>query len=148
MGSATIPPVHPISPLARNRTLAKKIYVGNLTFNTTEADLEELFGTYGVVRSAQVVIDRETNRSRGFGFVEMENDADGDAAIDALNGHPYGGRNLTVNEAKPREPRGGGGGGYGGGGGGGGYGGGGGGGGYGGGGGRGGYGGGGGGGRY
>ena len=118
----------------------KNLYVGNLPFTTTQADLEQLFGQYGTVTKAQVISDRETGRSRGFAFVEMADGAD--AAITATNGADFQGRRLTVNEAKPREerPRGGGGGGrggYGGGGGGrGGYGGGGGGGGYGGGGGR------------
>lgn len=117
--------------------MAKKLYVGNLTYDTTEDNLVELFSEYGEVLSAQIIIDRETNRSKGFGFVEMANGAD--EAANALNGQDFRGRNLTVNEARPREdrgPRGGGGGGgsggYGGGGGGGrgGYGGGGGGGGY------------------
>jgi RNA recognition motif-containing protein len=123
-------------------TVAKKLYVGNLTYDTTEDNLVELFSEYGEVLSAQIIIDRDTNRSKGFGFVEMADGAD--EAANALNGQDYKGRNLTVNEARPREDRGGrgGGGGYGGGGGGrGGYGGGGGGrgGGYGGGGGSGGY---------
>jgi len=112
----------------------KKIYVGNLSFNTTDAALREAFEAHGEVVSASVVMDRETGRSRGFGFVEMANDAEADAAINAMNGRAIDGRNLTVNEARPREAGGGGGGrgGYGGGGGGGrgGYGGGGGGGGY------------------
>jgi cold-inducible RNA-binding protein len=93
----------------------KNIYVGNLTFQTTADDLRELFAPYGTVTSAQVVSDRDTGRSRGFGFVEMSEG--GEAAIAALNGKDVGGRTLTVNEAKPREDRGGGGGrgGYGGG---------------------------------
>ncbi|MDB5310492.1 MAG: RNA-binding protein [Gemmataceae bacterium] len=127
--------------------MSKKLYVGNISFQTTSEDLTQAFGQYGTVTSAQIVTDRETGRSRGFAFVEMADGAD--EAIAAMNGALVGGRTLTVNEAKPREdrPRGGGGGGYGGGGGGrGGYGGGGGG--YGGGGGSGGYGGGGGGRRY
>ena len=101
--------------------MSKKLYVGNLAFGTTQADLEELFGQYGTVTSASVVTDRETGRSRGFGFVEMADGAD--EAIAATNMATFQGRNLTVNEAKPREdrPRSGGGGGYGGGGGGGGY---------------------------
>ena len=100
--------------------MGKKLYVGNLTYGTNESDLESLFGQYGSVQSAQIIIDRETNRSKGFGFVEMGSDDDAQAAIDALNGADFNGRNLTVNEARPREPRsgGGGGGGYGGGGGG------------------------------
>jgi RNA recognition motif-containing protein len=121
--------------------MTKNIYVGNLPFQTTADDLRDAFAEFGNVTRAQVVTDRETGRSRGFGFVEMADG--GDEAINALNGALFQGRTLTVNEAKPREERprtgGGGGGGYGGGrsgGGGGGYGGGGGGGGYGGGGGR------------
>jgi RNA recognition motif-containing protein len=114
--------------------VAKNLYVGNLPFSTTSEDLEQLFGQHGTVTRAQVMSDRETGRSRGFGFVEMGDGAD--AAIQALNGNQFQGRALTVNEARPREERprtgggGGGRGGYGGGGGRGGYGGGGGGGGY------------------
>ncbi|MBI3409307.1 MAG: RNA-binding protein [Planctomycetes bacterium] len=111
--------------------MAKNIYVGNLAWGATADDLLQLFGQHGKVARAQVITDRETGRSRGFGFVEMENDAEADKAIEALNGFQHDNRPLTVNEAKPREERGprqGGGGGYGGGGGG--YGGGGGGGGY------------------
>jgi RNA recognition motif-containing protein len=81
------------------------IYVGNLPFNTTAADLETLFGEYGSVDSAAIINDRETGRSRGFGFVEMENDA-GARAIEELDGKDYNGRNLKVNEARPREERG------------------------------------------
>lgn len=124
--------------------MSRKIYVGNLPWSTTSQDLEALFAAHGPVRSAEVISDRETGRSRGFGFVEMDTDEGLQAAISALNGHEINGRPLTVNEARERTPRAGGGGGgggrgYGGGGGGGrgGYGGGGGGGGYGGG--RGGY---------
>ena len=98
-----------------------KLYVGNLSYETTDSELRTLFSAHGNVNSAQVVIDRETGRSRGFGFVEFTNDAEGRAAIDALNGKAHGGRNLTVNEARARESRGGGGGGFGGGGGRGGY---------------------------
>src|ERR1700753_2785477 len=103
--------------------MAKRLYVGNLAYSVTSEDLQEMFEQYGQVRSAQVLSDRETGRSRGFGFVEMDNDADADAAIEALDGNDTGGRRLTVNEAKPRTPGGGGGGGGGGyrGGGGGGY---------------------------
>src|SRR5438067_6222623 len=89
--------------------MSKNIYVGNLTFQTTADDLREMFAQYGTVTSAQVVSDRDTGRSRGFGFVEMSEG--GDEAIAALNGKDVGGRTLTVNEAKPREDRGGGGGG-------------------------------------
>lgn len=103
--------------------MSKKLYVGNLTYNVNEADLEALFAPFGSVQSAQVIVDRDTNRSKGFGFVEMSSDAEAQAAIQGLDGRDHGGRNLTVNEAKPREPRtgGGGGGGYGRSGGGGGY---------------------------
>ncbi len=80
-----------------------KLYVGNLAFGTTSDDLSALCGEYGQVSSAQVVTDRETGRSRGFGFVEMQDG--GDAAIQALNMQEFQGRNLTVNEAKPREDR-------------------------------------------
>ncbi len=92
--------------------MSKNLYVGNLPFTTTDEDLREAFSAYGTVARAQVISDRETGRSRGFGFVEME--TGGDAAIDGLNGKEMNGRALTVNEAKPREnrPRGGGGGGY------------------------------------
>ena len=82
--------------------MGKKLYVGNLTFAVGDAELEDLFAPFGEVRSAQVVIDRQTGRSRGFGFVEMENDADAMAAVDALHDQDHGGRRLTVNEAKPR----------------------------------------------
>ncbi|HSK28381.1 MAG TPA: RNA-binding protein [Candidatus Limnocylindria bacterium] len=112
--------------------MSMKLYVGNLSFNTSNQDLTELFGTVGTVQSANVIEDRETGRSRGFGFVEMSSDAEGQNAIAQLIGKEIDGRELKVNEAKPQENRGGGGGGRGGnrGGGGGGYGGGGGGGGY------------------
>jgi cold-inducible RNA-binding protein len=100
-------------------TVGKKLYVGNLTYNVNESDLEALFAPFGTVQSAQIIVDRDTNRSKGFGFVEMGSDAEAQAAIQALNGREHDGRNLTVNEAKPREARPGGGGGYGGGGGGG-----------------------------
>jgi RNA recognition motif-containing protein len=89
--------------------MTKKLYVGNLPFNTTADDLRDAFGAHGKVTSASVATDRDTGRSRGFGFVEMANGAE--AAISALNGTDMGGRNLVVNEARPREDRGGGGGG-------------------------------------
>jgi RNA recognition motif-containing protein len=91
--------------------LAKKLYVGNLTYNVNESDLEALFTPFGTVQSAQVIVDRDTNRSKGFAFVEMSTDAEAQAAIQGLDGRDHEGRNLTVNEAKPREPRSGGGGG-------------------------------------
>ncbi len=81
-----------------------KLYVGNLSFSTTEQQLRDLFGAYGVT-SASLVMDRETGRPRGFGFVEVADSQQGNAAISALNGQNVDGRDLTVNEAKPREPR-------------------------------------------
>jgi RNA recognition motif-containing protein len=94
--------------------MGKKLYVGNLSFNVDSSELQQMFEPYGTVQSAQVVTDRETGRSRGFGFVEMGNDQEAQAAIEALAGKQAGGRSLVVNEAKPREDRGGGGrGGYG-----------------------------------
>lgn len=85
------------------------IYVGNLSWNTREEDLQEAFEAFGEVSSVSIITDRETNKSRGFGFVEMPSDSEARAAIAALNGTDMGGRNLTVNEARPREERGGGG---------------------------------------
>jgi RNA recognition motif-containing protein len=96
--------------------VGKKLYVGNLSYSVTNASLEALFSEYGAVRSAQVIQDRDTGRSKGFGFVEMEDDNAARAAIDALHDSQHDGRPLTVNEARPREDRGGGGGGGGGGG--------------------------------
>ena len=78
------------------------IYVGNLAFRTDNAELEQLFGEYGTVESAAVILDRDTGRSRGFGFVEMPNGDEGQRAIDELDGVDVGGRNLKVNEARPR----------------------------------------------
>ena len=95
--------------------MGKKLYVGNLTYNVNESDLEALFSQFGTVQSAQVIVDRDTNRSKGFGFVEMDTDDQAQAAIQGLNGREHDGRNLTVNEAKPREARAGSGGGSGGG---------------------------------
>src|ERR1700730_4332284 len=91
--------------------MAKNIYVGNLVWDATPDDLLALFQEHGKVTRAQVIMDRETGRSRGFGFVEMENDVEADTAVNALNGVDFRGRPLTVNEAKPREDRGGAGGG-------------------------------------
>lgn len=102
--------------------MAKKLYVGNLSYSVDDGALEQMFAAHGAVRSAQVIMDRDTGRSKGFGFVEMSNDQEALAAIAAMNGQQVEGRSLTVNEAKPRENRAGGrpgGGGYGGGGGGG-----------------------------
>jgi RNA recognition motif-containing protein len=92
------------------------LYVGNLSYSVNSSELEQLFGQYGTVQSAQVIQDRETGRSKGFGFVEMSNDAEAQAAIQGLNEQEHNGRPLAVNEARPREERGGGGGGGGGGG--------------------------------
>jgi RNA recognition motif-containing protein len=92
----------------------KKIFVGNFSFNFTEDQLRQLFEPFGAVDSASVVTDRDTGRSRGFGFVEMANDTEAAAAIEALNGKDSGGRALTVNEARPKAERSGGGGGGGG----------------------------------
>jgi len=93
-----------------------KLYVGNLSFNTSNLDLQDMFGAFGTVQSANIVEDRETGRSRGFGFVEMSSKSEGEEAISGLNGKEVDGRSLTVNEAKPREDRGGSRGGFGGGG--------------------------------
>jgi cold-inducible RNA-binding protein len=95
--------------------MGNKLYVGNLSYNATASDLEQLCGAHGTVQSAQVIQDRDTGRSKGFGFVEMASGEEAQAAITALNGHEVEGRALTVNEAKPRESRTGGGGGGGGG---------------------------------
>jgi RNA recognition motif-containing protein len=101
--------------------MGKKLYVGNLGYDVKDADLSQLFSQYGTVESAVVIMDKMTARSKGFGFVEMSSDQEAQAAIAGLGGKDYSGRALTVNEAKPREERPGGGrGGYGGGGGGGG----------------------------
>ena len=91
--------------------MGKKLYCGNLSYNVSKADLEALFTPFGAVRSAEVVMDRDTGQSKGFGFVEMDNDADAQKAIQELNDTPNDGRPLKVNEAKPREDRGGAGGG-------------------------------------
>jgi hypothetical protein len=109
--------------------MGNKLYVGNLPYTVRDGDLEQSFSQFGVVTSAKVMMERDTGRSKGFGFVEMGSDAEAQAAIEGMNGQPMGGRSLVVNEARPMEPRrpprsggfggGGGGGGYGGGGGGG-----------------------------
>jgi RNA recognition motif-containing protein len=91
--------------------MAKRLYVGNLAYGVTSENLQELFEQYGIVKSAQVLIDRETGRSRGFGFVEMEQDGEADLAIEQIDGTDHQGRRLNVNEAKPQTPSGGGGGG-------------------------------------
>ena len=95
--------------------MSKKLYVGNLGYDVSSSDLQVLLAAHGTVLSAEVISDRSTGQSKGFGFVEMESAEEADAAIAALNGQPHGGRDLTVNEAKPRASSGGGGGGGGGG---------------------------------
>jgi len=89
--------------------MAKRLYVGNLPYNVSSSDLQAMFTEYGTVESAEVISDRTTGRSKGFGFVEMTSDDEAQAAIEALNGQEHEGRALTVNEARPRESRGGGG---------------------------------------
>ncbi|CAN5622217.1 hypothetical protein BH09PLA1_BH09PLA1_34510 [soil metagenome] len=95
--------------------MGKKLYVGNLSYDVDSSQLEQLFSAHGTVESAQVISDRDTGRSKGFGFVEMASDSEAQAAIAAMNGQEHGGRALTVNEARPKENRAGGGGGGGGG---------------------------------
>ncbi len=85
--------------------MGKKIYVGNLPFTATNESLTELFSSFGKVDSSKIVTDRDTGRSKGFGFVEMSDSSEADAAIEKLNGSDMGGRSLTVNEARPMEPR-------------------------------------------
>jgi len=82
--------------------MGKKLYVGNLTYGVTDSDLSKMFEIHGTVESAQIIMDRDTGRSKGFGFVEMKTDQEAQAAIKALNGQDAGGRSMTVNEAKPR----------------------------------------------
>ncbi len=94
--------------------MGKKLYVGNLSYDVSSSDLEALLAPHGTVLSAEVISDRSTGQSKGFGFVEMNSDTEAQAAISALDGQQHGGRALKVNEAKPRESRGGGGGGRGG----------------------------------
>jgi RNA recognition motif-containing protein len=91
--------------------MSKRIYVGGLPFNTTEEEMKNLFATYGQVSSAKLITDRDSGQSRGFGFIEMPTDAEAMAAMEKLNGSDFGGRKLTINEARPMEPRSGGGGG-------------------------------------
>jgi len=103
------------SALVLEKKMGKNLYVGNLSYSITDPELEELFTEFGKVDSARVISDRDSGRSKGFGFVEMADDTEAQAAIDGLNGKDNNGRALTVNEARPREPRtshGGGGGGF------------------------------------
>jgi RNA recognition motif-containing protein len=105
-------------PFERRPRMGKKLYVGNLAYSVTDSDLEQMFAAHGSVQSAQVIMDRDTGRSKGFGFVEMGSDQEAQTAIQAMNGKEMDGRSLTVNEARPKESGGGGrggGGGYGGG---------------------------------
>src|SRR5437870_394372 len=88
--------------------MGKKLYVGNLSYGIGDSELQRIFEPHGTVQSAQVIMDRDTGKSKGFGFVEMGSDAEAQAAVQALNGKEVEGRTLTVNEAKPREDRGGG----------------------------------------
>jgi len=85
--------------------MGKRIYVGNLSYDVNSSDLQAIFEAHGAVVSAEVIADRTSGRSKGFGFVEMSTDAEAEAAIEAVNGQSHGGRTLTVNEAKPRTPR-------------------------------------------
>jgi RNA recognition motif-containing protein len=85
--------------------VAKKLYVGNLAYGVTDSDLQNLFTPHGTVQSAQVIVDRDTSRSKGFGFVEMSSGDEAQVAIAAMNGREVNGRSITVNEARPREPR-------------------------------------------
>ena len=100
--------MRPVIPSHRRTTLGKKLYCGNLSFDVSNSKLEQLFSQFGVVESAQVIEDRETGRSKGFGFVEMGSPDEAAAAIDGLDGKDFEGRALKVNEARPRESRGGG----------------------------------------
>ena len=85
--------------------MGNKLYVGNLPYSVRDGDLEQFFGQFGTVTSAKVMMERDTGRSKGFGFVEMASDAEAQAAISGMNGQPLGGRSLVVNEARPMEPR-------------------------------------------
>ena len=85
--------------------MGNKLYVGNLPYTFSDSDMEHAFSAYGSVQSAKIVMDRDSGRSKGFGFVEMSTDAEAKAAIDGMNGHQLGGRGLVVNEARPMEPR-------------------------------------------
>src|SRR5258708_2719081 len=103
-----------IGSFVRESFMGKKLYVGNLAYGLNDGDLQRLFEPYGTVQSAQVIMDRDTGRSKGFGFVEMGSDAEAQAAITGMNGQEVDGRNLTVNEARPKPEGGGAGGGRGG----------------------------------
>ena len=92
-------------PSIEKRIALKKLYVGNLSYEVDSSQLQEMFSAHGTVESAEVIPDRDTGRSKGFGFVQMSSDDEATAAIKAMDGQPHGGRSLTVNEAKPREPR-------------------------------------------
>jgi RNA recognition motif-containing protein len=85
--------------------MGNKLYVGNLPYTFSDSDMEQAFSAFGAVQSAKIVMDRDSGRSKGFGFVEMSTDAEAKAAIEGMNGHQLGGRGLVVNEARPMEPR-------------------------------------------
>ena len=85
--------------------MGNKLYVGNLPYTFSDSDMEQAFSAFGAVQSAKIVMDRDSGRSKGFGFVEMSTDVEAKAAIDGMNGHQLGGRGLVVNEARPMEPR-------------------------------------------
>jgi RNA recognition motif-containing protein len=85
--------------------MGNKLYVGNLPYTFSDSDMEQAFSAFGAVQSAKIVTDRDSGRSKGFGFVEMSNDVEAKAAIEGMNGHQLGGRGLVVNEARPMEPR-------------------------------------------
>src|SRR5262245_26246793 len=99
----TSAPGSPGLPFQDRARMGRKLYVGNLTYGVTDSELQQLFEAFGTVQSAQVIMDRDTGRSKGFGFVEMGSDQEAQAAIAGMNGKDVNGRNLTVNEAKPRE---------------------------------------------
>lgn len=118
-GTFALPPEHSrdvVAFVSGDAIVGKKLYCGNLSYGTSSGDLDTLFSKFGALRSADVIMDRDTGRSKGFGFVEFERDDDANKAIEGLNGQQHDGRALQVNEAKPREEKRSGGGGYGGGG--------------------------------
>ena len=97
--------LHMVTLIERGSLVGNKLYVGNLAYSVRDQDLQDAFSQYGAVSSAKVMMDRDTGRSKGFGFVEMSNDAEAQAAINGLNGQPVAGRAIVVNEARPREER-------------------------------------------
>jgi cold-inducible RNA-binding protein len=106
LSDATLKAKQPVEhAIDRRHAMGRKLYVGNLGYDISDADLEQLLHQHGTVQSAQVITDKMTGRSKGFGFVEMSSDEEAQTAIQALNGKDYGGRTLTVSEARPRESR-------------------------------------------